>query len=144
MGLVEFVHRDPFMQVISRVALLRDAHGVRVVLQTSRTIAITLNTHMQLQYNTIHPIMAANKRDTQTKQSHQADRRSSTRSIKSPSCERWELGCVVLFLVPSFVLLLLLGCLVASVSLSWSLFESRVHHLLVSIFECLSSLPPSS
>jgi len=41
------------------------------------------------------------------------------------------LVCVVLFLVPSFVLLLLLGCLVASVSLSWSLLESREHHLLV-------------
>ena len=45
------------------------------------------------------------------------------------SCERWMLGCLVLFLVPSFiVLLLLLGCLVASVSLSW-LLESRERHL---------------
>jgi len=48
-----------------------------------------------------------------------------------------SVGCLVLFLAPSFILLLfgclvawLLGCLVASVSLSW-LFESRERHLLV-------------
>ena len=42
-----------------------------------------------------------------------------------------SVGClgVVLFLLPSFILLLL-GCLVASVSLSW-LLESRERHLLV-------------
>jgi len=113
MGLVEFVHRDPFMQVISRVALLRDTHGVRVGHPASRTIAITLNTHMQLQYNTIHPIMAASKRDTQTKQSHQADRRSSTRSIKSKRLSRVSVGCLCVWCCSWFLRSSCCCCLVA-------------------------------
>ena len=59
-------------------------------------------------------IMAASKRDTQTKQSHQADRRPSTRSIKSKRLSRVSLGAWVCGAVlGSFVRLLvawLLGC----------------------------------
>ena len=131
MELVEFVHRDPFMQVISRVALLRDAHGVRVVLQTSRTIAITLNTR---NFNTTQYIPSwLQARETHRPSNHIKQIGDHQQEVSRPRVPRVSVGCLGVWCCSWFLRSSCCCCLVAWLRryLSWWLFESREHHLLV-------------